>query len=269
MFVKSTCSNSKGAVAMMGCIDALAQVPSCWMHHSQQLMAFCICMAIPGHQNQSCSRYRVCCWPWCPASWWHPFMAATWWAMETTKLQNSFHFTSWCVAMVEGSLVECQLFLLMKDSFPSSMFALSPSRCFRSCTSWLEIYSIMVLSIGSSCWAITQSVTCRFTCSLVALARTTVSQTWLCISSSASATTGLLFPWWLHPGWTSWFLCPASIWLSSEDLWLHCAIPFGIQCWRWTSQVTYPMVSGSIWIRCSHNVGEQIVVSSGNVWFPE
>ena len=34
MLVKSTCSNSKGAVTMMGCtFGALAWLPSCWVHH--------------------------------------------------------------------------------------------------------------------------------------------------------------------------------------------------------------------------------------------
>ena len=29
---------------MLGCMGALAQVPSCWMHHLQLLIASCICM---------------------------------------------------------------------------------------------------------------------------------------------------------------------------------------------------------------------------------
>ena len=52
-------------------------------------VAFYICVAMLGHQNQSCHRYSVCCWPWCPASLWHPFIAATWWATE-----NMNHITS-------------------------------------------------------------------------------------------------------------------------------------------------------------------------------
>ena len=83
MLMKSMCSSSKGVVAMMGCISALVQVHSCWMHCLQLPIAFCICMAMLGHQNQSCSRYSINCWPWCPASQWHPFIAATWWAVGT------------------------------------------------------------------------------------------------------------------------------------------------------------------------------------------
>ena len=117
------------------------------------------------------------------------------------ELQNIFQLTSWCVAMVEGSVVECQLLPPPKDSFPSSVFVSYPSRCFRSCTFQLEINLITVLSIGSSCWAVTQSVTCRFICAWVALARIAVSQTCLCISSSASPLLDhelllfLSFPW--------------------------------------------------------------------------
>ena len=48
----------------------------------------------------------------------------------------------------------------------------------------------MVLSTRSSHWVATQSATCRFTCVWVALASKAVSQTFLCMSSSVSATTG-------------------------------------------------------------------------------
>ena len=80
------------------------------------------------------------------------------------KLQNIIQLTRWGMVMVEGSLVECLFLLLSKDSFPSSDFVSSPCRCFRSCIFQLEIHSITVLSIGPSCWVVTQSVTCRFTC---------------------------------------------------------------------------------------------------------
>ena len=116
ILVKSMCSDSKGAVTMMGCTGALVQVSSCWKHHSQLLIAFCICTAILGYQNWSCSKYRVFCWPWCPASQWHPFMADTQWAMGTTNHKTSSN-SPVSVAMVEGSFVQHQLLLLLKDSF--------------------------------------------------------------------------------------------------------------------------------------------------------
>ena len=89
MLIKSMCSNSKDAVKKMGCTGTLAWVPSCWMHCLELLIAFCICVVIPGHQNWSCSKYHICCCPWCPASQWHPFMAAAWWAVGTTNCKTS------------------------------------------------------------------------------------------------------------------------------------------------------------------------------------
>ena len=92
MLVKSTCNNSKGVVTMMGHMGALAWMPSCWMHCSQLLIAFFIWMAMSGHQNWSCSKHYICCRPWCPASQWHPFMAATWWALGTMNHKTSSSF---------------------------------------------------------------------------------------------------------------------------------------------------------------------------------
>ena len=89
ILIKSMCSNSKGAVTMMGHTGALAIVPSCQMHCSQLLIVFCICVAIPVYQSWSCSKYSICCWPWCPASLWHPFMVATQWAVGTTNHKTS------------------------------------------------------------------------------------------------------------------------------------------------------------------------------------
>ena len=89
ILVESTCSNSKGAVTMMGHIGALAWVPSCRMHCLQLLITLWICLAIPFHQNWSCSKYRACHWPWCSASWWHPFVVATQWAVEAMNCRTS------------------------------------------------------------------------------------------------------------------------------------------------------------------------------------
>ena len=118
MLVKSTCNNSKGAVAMMGCIGALAPVPSWWMHHSQLLITFCNCMAMQGHQNKSFSRYRMHA---ADLGVQHPGDIHSWQQLNEpcggpgiTKLLTTH--ASQYVTMVEGSFVECQLFLLLKDS---------------------------------------------------------------------------------------------------------------------------------------------------------
>ena len=89
MLVKSTCNNSKGVVTMIICIGVSVWLPSCWMHCSQLLITFCICVAMPGHQNQTCSKHSICSWPWCLASQWHPVMADIQWAMETTNHKTS------------------------------------------------------------------------------------------------------------------------------------------------------------------------------------
>ena len=97
---------------MMGCIVALAQVPSCWMHHSHLLIALYICAAMHGppelvlqqvqhllltlvssisvqsiHSNHSmsCGDYE-------------PY--------------NFFQLTSQCMVVIEGSLIEDHLFML-------------------------------------------------------------------------------------------------------------------------------------------------------------
>ena len=89
MLVKSTWSSSKEEVTRIASRGAFAWAPSCWIHFSQLLIAFCICIAMPGHQNWSCNRDSVCHWPWCPASLWHPFTATTLWAMGTTNCMAS------------------------------------------------------------------------------------------------------------------------------------------------------------------------------------
>ena len=89
MLVKSSCNNSKGVAKMISHIVAWVWLPTCWMHCLQLLTAFWIYMVMPGHQNQSCSKHIIHCWPWCPASWWHPFMADTWWAVGTTSCKTS------------------------------------------------------------------------------------------------------------------------------------------------------------------------------------
>ena len=79
-------------------------------------------------------------------------------------------------------------FLSLSIATPSSVAVWSPRRCLRSCTLWEEIHSITILSMGSSCCAATQSISCKFTWVLVALAWTAASSTWLYILSLALAT---------------------------------------------------------------------------------
>ena len=68
--------SSSGACAMMGHMGALGTTPSklwhCWYPHTSARQS----STIMGHQNCSCIRAKVLCWPWWPASWWTPFKAA-------------------------------------------------------------------------------------------------------------------------------------------------------------------------------------------------
>ena len=86
ILVKSTCKRSRGAVDTIGHKGALGMPPSYWRQHLQALITCFICLAIPGHQKHSCNKDNVWSWPWCPASWWHPFKAAVWCVLGTTKV---------------------------------------------------------------------------------------------------------------------------------------------------------------------------------------
>ena len=85
------------------------------------------------------------------------------------------------MAVIEGTLMEHEFLPFPKDGLSLFHSDMAPKRCFRSCILWVEIQSITILSIGSSSCAATQSITCKFTHALAALARTAVSSTCLCI----------------------------------------------------------------------------------------
>ena len=89
MLVKSTCRRSRGAVAMMGWKGALGKLSSCCRQCVQVLMDCHLWLVIPGHQKHYSNRDKVWSWPWCPASRWHPFRAATLCAFGTMKSSKS------------------------------------------------------------------------------------------------------------------------------------------------------------------------------------
>ena len=103
---------------------------------------------MPDNQDQSCSRVSVCCWPWCPVSLCHLFMASTLWAMGCTN-----HITS-SSSPARVQWWSVNFFHSLRMDISSSIAVWSYKRCFRSCTLWVEIYSITVLSMGSSCCAV-------------------------------------------------------------------------------------------------------------------
>ena len=79
-------------------------------------------------------------------------------------------------------------FLSLRMAMPSSIVVWSPRRCLRSCNLWETIHSITILSMGSSCCAAIQSITCKFIWVWLALAWTVASLTCLCILLLALAT---------------------------------------------------------------------------------
>ena len=89
MLIESTCRRSMGAVAMMGCMEALGKLPSCCIQYVQVLMDCHIWLVIPSHQKHSCSKDKVQSRLWCPASQWHPFRVVTWCASGTMKSSKS------------------------------------------------------------------------------------------------------------------------------------------------------------------------------------
>ena len=175
---------------------------------------------------------------------------------EDHKPQNLFQLANWLCGYGRGPLGGASnYFCSWRIAFSSSVFMSSPSRCFRSCTFQLEIHSIMILSIGSSCLVATQSVTCRFTHAWVALSRTSIFSRLAYVALHQPQTLlghehplFLPFQQWLHPGWT-FMVSASSLWCDSAQGICGCIvlIPFCIQCWRWISQVTLPnSMSGSI-----------------------
>ena len=74
-------------------------------------------------------------------------------------LQNFLQFTCRGVAMVKTPQERISFFCSWRIVIPSSVLASSPSFCLRSHIFQPEIYLVMVLSGGSSCWVVTQSVT--------------------------------------------------------------------------------------------------------------
>ena len=203
-------------------------------------------------------------------------MATSQWAVGTMNCKTSFNLGSCCVAMVEGSLVDCQLFPLLKDSLSLIHDCIISHQMFQILHFLVRNPLNCGLKYGIFLWEATQSVTCRFTHVWTALAWIVVSQTCLCISSSASATTA---------SWVSTlpivpmvtqsrmdFMVSASsfevTWLSasaaalSHPFWysmlkVYLASDFTQWCW-----VTSKLV-------CSHDVGEWVVVGFDNEQFPE
>ena len=87
--VKSMCKRSIEEVATIGCRGTLDKLPSCCKQHMQDFMDFCTWLVFAGCQSHSHNKERVWSCPWWPASWWHPFIVATWCTLGTTRSRRS------------------------------------------------------------------------------------------------------------------------------------------------------------------------------------
>ena len=159
MVVKSACKRSIGAVATIRCRGTLDKLPSCCKQCMQDLMDCCIWLAIPGFQMCSHNNDKVWSQPWWPTSLWHPFKMVTQWALGTMKSRRSLvsplgieHRSKvpwWIVKF-------CQFHRI---SQPSSPEVCSVRSAFKSVFCAFS-QSKTALNVGSSFWALVQSVTC-------------------------------------------------------------------------------------------------------------
>ena len=191
------------------------------------------------------------------------------------KLHSFFQLSSQWMAVSEGSLQNASFVCSWRMAIHSSVFVSSPKRYFRSCTFWLELQLITVLSIGSSHWVATQLVTCRFVC-IWAVSLFHSSQTCLCTYSLVTATTqscmsALSINLTVAPS-----MMDFTVSASSFDVILLRASAAALSHPFWYSVLKvnpvewfYPVVLSSIYIGCSQDVSEWVVLSFDNEWLPE
>ena len=98
---------------MIGCIGALAQVPLCWMHCFQLLMASTAMWLFQATRTSHVVSIEFGADP-DVQHLGDILHGSSLTSQGNHKKQNFFQFASWCVAMVEGSLVEHQLFSVPK-----------------------------------------------------------------------------------------------------------------------------------------------------------
>ena len=209
ILVKSTCKRSSGAVATIGCRSALDRLPSCCKQWVQYLIDCCIWLDITGHQKCSLNKDKVQSCPWWPASRWHLFKAATWWALGTMKSRS----------LVLPLGIECRykapwwiekFCQFHRISLPSSLEVCSARSIFKSVCFCAFSQSKTVFNIASSLWALAQSVTCICSSAWLAVTRTSCSK-WQSPSTMVGSwfQPDVLIPMWLHPGSIS--PCPNSV----------------------------------------------------------
>ena len=160
MLVKSTCKRFNGMVATTGCRSTLDTLPSCCKQWAQDLIDCYIWLVKSGHQKHSHNKDRVQSCPWWHASWWGPFKVVTQWALGTMKSRRSSVSPLGIEHRYKAPWWTMKICQLCRSSLPSLLEACSTRSAFKSVLFCAPSQFNTVLNIGSSFWALAQSVMC-------------------------------------------------------------------------------------------------------------
>ena len=144
----------------------------------QDLIDCCIWSINPSHQKHSCNNDSVQLWPWWPASIWQPFKAVTWCALGTMKSRISSVSPLGIehrYKVLWGIIKFCQF---LRIHWPSLLEACSARSAFKSVFFHAFSQSKTALNIGSSLWALAQSVICICTSVQPVVTCTSCSKLW-------------------------------------------------------------------------------------------
>ena len=160
ILVKSMCWRSIRVVDTVGCKGTFDKLPPCCKQCIQDLGDFCTWSVIPGHQKHSHNKDSMQSCPQCPASWWHPFGVAMPCALATVKSRRSSALPLGVKHRYKAPWWIMKFCWFCKTSLPSLLEACCTRSIFRSVCFCAFSQSSMVLSSGSSFWALAQLVTC-------------------------------------------------------------------------------------------------------------
>ena len=178
MLGKSKCRRSMGAVDTIGCKGTLNKLPSCYKQSVQDLRDFCTWSLVPGHQKCSLNKDNMRSCPWWPTSWWHLFRAATWCALGVMKSKTSSVSPLGIDYRYKAPWWIVKFCWFCRISLPSSLEVWSARRVFKLVWICAFSHSSTTLNIGSSLWALAQSVTCISTIGQAAVTHTSCSTHW-------------------------------------------------------------------------------------------
>ena len=193
ILVKFICKRSNGVVATIGCRGTLDKSPWCCKQCMQDLVDCHIWLIIPSHQRHSYSNDNVWSWFWWPEFLWHPFRTATWWALGTTNssrssvsplgIEHRYRAPWWIIKFCQFHTISCH----------SSLEVCSTRSAFKSVFSCAFSPSKTALNMGSSLWALAQSITSictsawpAVTCTSFSKLRSRMAMAGLCTSAQCA-----------------------------------------------------------------------------------